>query len=158
MPRPPLIAEDRERPRESRPRITIDWDAETVSFEQCHESRRFLSTGAEPIRVCRFDEIQSVTDFLTGNHRGAGTKAVLSAGRLVHSHSTAADLASIFVSTREGRTRVFANWTNFAQLRDALREIVPESSRPPWTEDPRMMPLFVVGMLGVVGVLIYFLL
>lgn len=153
-----IIAEDEEFLPEGRPRIVFDSASGTVRFEYCHHPRTFLSAGAEPLRVCRLEEITAVSDFLSGEHQGRAIKAVLAAGPLVHSHSTAADLASYFISTRSGRCRVFAHWRNFTELRQALAAIVPEGSRPHWSEDPRMVPLFAAALIVAVCGLIYLLL
>jgi hypothetical protein len=153
-----LIAEDERYPAEDRPRIIFDPQSQTVCFERCHQSRSFLAVGVEPFRVCPFRDIRSVTDFLSGDHRGTAVKAVLAAGPLVHSHSTAADLASYFISTSTGRCRVFSHWQNFAELREALAGIVPVDARPHWSENPRLIPLFAIVLIAIVAGLIYWLL
>lgn len=153
-----LVAEDLGRDASVRPRIIVDFAARTVRFENCHHSRGFLAVGVEPVRVCRFDEITAVSDLLLDEGSDRSMRAVLKAGPLVHVHASADDLASIFVSTRTGRCRVFADWSGFEDLRDVLREIAPRGARPHWSEDPRMFPVYAVVLVVVVSTIIYFML
>ena len=158
MPQQPLIAEDPTFDAASRPRIVIDPMARRVRFEWCHEPRSFLASGVVQLYECNFDDVLSVTDFLTGDRPGGFLRGLLAVGPLVHSHTSAADLASIFISTTHGRCRVFANWTHFDELRESLRQITPTEGRPPLSENPAMIPVFVVAMLAVVAGVVYLML
>jgi hypothetical protein len=149
MPDAPLISEDGTVPEEVRPRIVVDFESGTVTFWRCHHTRSFLASRVQERHVCRFEDILTVSDFLTGGARQPLLRAVLAAGPLMHLDVSASELASIFISTRTGRCRVFSHWTNFADLRSALGAMGSEG-RPPWSEDPRLMPLF-VGAIALVA-------
>jgi len=151
----PLVAEDIRCPFEQRPRISIDPELRIVQFECCHVSRSFFTSGFQPLHTCAFDEIVGIADFLHGSRKAPVTRFILAAGRLISIHVTPQELASTFVITETGRCRMFANWNGFEEVRAQLAEIAPGQSRIPLSEDIRLMPLYVLGMLAVVGGIVW---
>ena len=80
-------------------------------------------------------------------------------GRLIHVNARAEDLASIFVSTAAGRSRIFATWNGFPELRTCLKEISSKHSRlGHWADNPKMMPLFMIAIFAIVFGIIWLLL
>jgi hypothetical protein len=104
-------------------RVSVNLSEQTVTFFNCHQQRSGLGVGFEPERVCSFEELVAVYDFLVGEHREIFLRILLMMGRLIHVNARTEDLASIFVSTATGRSRIFATWNGFPELRTSLREI-----------------------------------
>jgi len=142
-------------PAASGQRIRILKESRTVVFSHCHHSRGAFGLAPEMERVVSFDEILGTRDFLTGSHRGTWLRILLRLG----SPLPAERLASVFISTRFGRARVFASWRGFAEIRRQLHAITAaKSNSVPLSEDPRMIPVFVVLLLGVTAGMIWILL
>lgn len=138
-------------------RIVVDRRQRTVTFENCHLPRSGLGLGCEQRRVCQFEEILAVRDFLIGEHHGRILRLIFLLGHLIHIPTNAKDQGSLWISTPSGRTRVFANWSHFAELRSLLKEICsPQSTKAPWEDDPRMIPVFFVLIFAIVGGIIWF--
>ncbi len=144
-----------ENPDSSGQRVVLNLTQRTASFENCHSPRSGIGEfGFEPIRECSFNEILAVNDFLTGDHRGLFYKLIFA-----FSHVNSGDLASVFISTDFGRSRIFAKWNGFPELRSELRQICSQQSRSGlWEDDPRLMPLFLVLIFAIVGGIIWLLL
>ena len=144
-----------ENPDSSDQRVVLNLTQRTVIFENCHSPRSGIGGfGSEPVRECNFDEILAVNDFLTGNHRGLFYKLIFA-----FSHVNSGDLASVFISTDFGRSRIFAKWNGFPELCSELRQICSQQSRSGhWEDDPRLMPLFLVLIFAIVGGIIWLLL
>ena len=144
-----------ENPDSSDQRVVLNLTQRTASFENCHSPRSGIGGfGFEPIRECNFDEILAINDFLTGDHRGLFYKLIFA-----FSHVNSGDLASVFISTDFGRSRIFAKWNGFPELRSELRQICSQQSRSGhWEDDPRLMPLFLVLIFAIVGGIIWLLL
>ena len=143
-------------PDSSDQRLVLNLIQRTASFENCHSARSGIGGfGSEPVRECNFDEILAVNDFLTGDHRGLFYKIVF-----VFSHVNSGDLASVFISTDFGRSRIFAKWNGFAELRSELRQICSQQSRSGhWEDDPRLVALYLGPlMFAIVGGIIWLLL
>jgi hypothetical protein len=142
-------------PDSSSQRLVLNLTQRTAVFENCHSPRSGIGGfGFEPFRECNFDEILAVNDFLTGDHRGLFYKIIFT-----FSHVNAGDLASVFISTDFGRSRIFAKWNGFAELRSELRQICSQQSRRGhWEDDPRLMPVYVVMIFAIVGGIIWLLL
>jgi len=155
---PTIVCEDPSIPADVRPRIVIDFAEQTVLFENCHESREFLAAGAEPQRLCSFEEILAAHDFFTGERRKPILRLLLKLGWMVNSATTSGDMESIIISTSGGRCRVFAKWQAFDQLREALRQMTEGRSAGHWSDDPRLIPVYVVFFGAVVGGIIWLLL
>ena len=137
-----------ENPDSSDQRVVLNLTQRTASFENCHSPRSGIGGfGFEPIRECNFDEILAVNDFLTGDHRGLFYKLIFA-----FSHVNSGDLASVFISTDFGRSRILAKWNGFPELRSELCQICSQQSRSGhWEDDPRLMPLYLVVMFAIVG-------
>ena len=153
-----LVCEDYDSPADVRRRIVLNFTRRTATFENCHESRAFLSLGSEAIRECRFDELLAVHDFFLGERRLGLLRGVLAAGPLVHSHTTGREMESIIISTAQGRCRVFADWDGFVELREALRKICSASPGGHWSDDPRLIPVYFVVIAAIVAGIIWLLL
>lgn len=117
----------------SQQRVILDPSKRTVVFENCHQPRSGIGISGDAERVCQFEEIHAVHDFLTGNHRGTFLRIVLFLGRLVHAPANASNLGSIFISTASGRARIFANWKGFSELRSRLHQICDEQPARQWS-------------------------
>lgn len=153
-----ITCEDRHFAGPGRRRVVIDLAAATVTFENCHWRRSFLSFGCESIRVCQLDEIAAAHDFLSGKHRDHGIRTVLTLGYLTGNSPSADQLASIFISTAHGRCRVFADWAGFEDFRDTIQHICERTSGGHWSDDPRLIPLYVLAIFAIVGGLLWWLL
>ena len=148
-----------ENPNRNGQRVSVNLSEQTVTFFNCHQLRSGPGVGFEPVRVCSFEEIVDVHDFLVGEHRGTFLRVLLIMGRLIHVNARAEDLASIFVSTATGRSRIFATWNGFPELRTCLKEISSKHSRlGHWADNPHMMPLFMIAMFAIVFGIIWLLL
>ena len=123
-----------------------------------HCPRKFFSSGCEAKRICRFEDLHAAHDFLSGEHHGTFLRTVIRLGHLINVPVKADELGSIFISTDFGRCRVFADWTGFDEFRNEIHEICKQSPRGHWSDDPRMIPLYVVIILGITGGLIWWLL
>lgn len=135
-------------------RVSIDATERTVTFENCHQSRRFTAVGFESVRVCRFDEILAVHDCNSIEHEDCHLldRIVFA---LVHMLQGDGDLGSLFISTATGRSRVFTNWNGFDAFRTTLRQIPTTSQKGYWEDDPRLITLFVVILFTVVIGLVF---
>lgn len=153
-----IVAEDRSCPIPQRPRISIDPEQRTIQFEWCHVSRSFFSAGFQQSYVCSFDDITGTADFLHGSHKAPVTRIILAAGRLISIHVSPKQLASTFIYTETGRCRMFASWHGFEEVRAQLAKIAPGQSRIPLSEDIRLIPLYVLGMLAITGGIVWALL
>jgi hypothetical protein len=144
-----------ENPDSSDQRVVLNLTQRIAIFENCHSPRSGIGGfGFEPIRECNFTEIFAANDFLTGDHRGLFYKLIFT-----FSHVNSGDLASVFISTDFGRSRIFAKWNGFPELRSELRQICSQQSRSGhWEDDPRLMPLFLVLIFAIVGGIIWLLL
>ncbi len=132
--------------------VVLDKTEQTVTFENCHLSKKFLSMGGEAISMCRFDEIVKVTDFLVGENKGFLFRGLM----FFHAHGTA-DLRSIFVYTRQGNARVFAQWKRIEPFRSALLDNCKPSRNGYGIDNPNMAVIYAfVFVLLLVG-LIWFL-
>ena len=142
-------------PDSSGQRLVLNLTQRTAIFENCHSPRSGIGGfGFEPVCECKFAEILAVQDFLTGNHRGLFYRIIFT-----FSNVNAGNLASVFISTDFGRSRIFAKWNGFAELRSELRQICSQQSRRGrWEDDPRLMPVYVVLILAIVGGIIWLLL
>lgn len=137
-------------------RVVLDRIQRTVTFENCHLPRSGLGLGCEQRRVCQFEEIVAARDFLIGEHRGRVLRLIFLLGRLIHIPTNANEQGALWISTQFGRARVFANWSQFAELRSLLREICSQqSTKGHWEDDPRMIPVFVVLIFAIVGGIIW---
>jgi len=126
-------------------RVVLNLTQRKASFENCHSPRSGIGG---------FGEILAVNDFLTGDHRGLFYRLIFA-----FSHVNSGDLASVFISTDFGRSRIFAKWNGFIELRSELRQICLQQSRSGhWEDDPRLMPLYLVVMFAIVGGIIWLLL
>lgn len=140
-------------------RVIVDATRRTVTFVNCHQPRTGLGYGFETERVCDLDEILAVHDFLTGEHRGAFLRMLFFLGHLIHMPVDPGSMESIFVSTTNGRARIFAGWSGFAELRSRLREACSQRSQNgPWTDNPAFLPVFLIVIFAIVGGLIWLLL
>lgn len=83
---------------------------------------------------------------------------LLGLGQATGVHTGGQPLGSMFISTTTGRSRVFAHWRGYAELRTALRELCQDSPGGHWADDPRWMPVYAVVLLAIVGGLIWALL
>ena len=153
-----IICEDPDFPGPDRRRIILDLSEQTATFENCHWPRKSLSSGYDAVCVCRFEDLLAAHDFLSGEHRGRWLRTVLSLGHLTSVAVKPSELESIFISTSFGRCRVFADWNGFEEFRQGLREVCKASPAGHWSDDPRLIPLYVVIMLAVAGGLIWWLL
>lgn len=115
-------------------RIVLDARDQSITFENCHWPRSFWSWRGEERRVCQFEDILAVHDFGLGQHR------------------------SVFISTRFGRCRVFADWEGYAQVREALSRIATVTERGSWEDDPRWIPVYCVVIVAIVAGILYLLL
>ncbi len=132
--------------------VVLDTAQQTVTFENCLVSNKFLSMGGEAISRCRFDEIVKVTDFLVGESKGSLFRGLM----FVHAHGTT-DFGSIFVYTRHGNARVFSQWKGFEAFRTALLEKCKPSRNGYGIDNPNMAVIYAfVFVLLLVG-LIWFL-
>lgn len=153
-----IVAEDRSCPIPQRPRISIDPEQRTIQFEWCHVSRSFFSAGFQQSYVCSFDDITGTADFLHGSHNSPFTRFTLVAGRILSIYVPRKQLASTFVYTETGRCRMFASWHGFEEARAQLAKIAPDQERIPLSEDIRLIPLYVLGMLAITGGIVWALL
>ncbi|MGC1273631.1 MAG: hypothetical protein WBC44_08000 [Planctomycetaceae bacterium] len=124
-----LISED---PTCAGVRIVVDAASRTVTFHHCHIPRSFLTVHSDAVRVCRFDEILAAHDFGPSQQRGFFLLISLAGlGGVDH--------RSLFISTPHGRCRVFANWSHFEELHDALQQVATGTGRGSWEDDPRVI-------------------
>ena len=129
-----LVARNLQYPGPAQQRIVLDARDQSITFENCHWPRGFWTWRGEERRVCRFEDILAVHDFGLGKHR------------------------SVFISTRFGRCRVFADWAGYAPLREALSRITTVTERGSWQDDPRWMPVYVLVIGAIVAGILYLLL
>jgi hypothetical protein len=116
-------------------RITLDAELREVTFLKCLWPKRFFARGPEPLYRCKFGDIHSAGEVGTGS------------------------LRRLIISTRDGRCAVSADWDGFKDLSSALRKISTVTAPGAFFDDPRiLMSTVVVGILGTVGAIIYFLL
>lgn len=136
-------------------KVVIDRQRRVIQFYYCHQPRSGMGIGFEELREIRFDQLHSVRDFLCGNHRGLWLRILLRLGTPISGPA----LASLFVSTDSGRARIFQDWVGFAEMREQLHQITAGNHhRAPLSEDPRMIPVFVVLLLAITGGIIWLLL
>lgn len=138
--------------------MLLDFEQQTVTFENCHQSHHFLATGCDAMHVCPFADLRGANDFLSGDKPGKGIRAVLGLGRITGVHPGAEQLASLFISTATGRCRVFAHWDGYAEFRTAVLERCVDSPGARWSDDPRMIPVYAALMIAVVAGIIWILL
>ena len=153
-----ITCENLDFPGPGRQCVVVDPNTKTVLFECCHCPRGFLSAGYEARRVCTFSDVLATHDFLSGEHRGNWLRTIFTLGQLVDVPDQTKELGSIFISTSHGRCRVFADWRGFPELREAMQQICEPTKAGHWQDDPRWIPVYVIGMLAIVGGLIWWLL
>jgi len=139
-------------------RVEVDFIQRTVLFENCHQPRSGVGFTEREL-ICGFEDICGVRDFLVGQHRGAFYRLLFALAPLAGTAVNARGLSSCFVSTATGRTRIFAEWAGFAEVREALLRISSESScRQPWSDQAWAGPVVAAMALLVTGVIVWLLL
>lgn len=145
-------------PRNPSQRVVVDLEEDTVPSCNCHEPRKFTAIGMEPTRVCGFDEIHAVHDFMTGDHSGWAYRIIFMLGHLIYMPVKDSEMSSIFISTAYGRARIFANWEEFDSLCDGLRHNSSASGVGHWSDNPRLIPVYAVVLVVILTGLIWLLL
>ena len=118
-------------------RVVIDPNQQTVTFENCHLPNQFLPTGADARRTCRFDEITKVNDLLIGENQG-----LLLRGAMSIQGDDPNDLSSIFIYTKFGNARIFADWDNFAELHLSLLKFCKPKRNGYGIDNPNMAVIY----------------
>ena len=139
-------------------RVEVDFNQRTVLFANCHQSRSGLGLTEREL-ICGFEDICGVRDFLVGQHRGAVYRLLFGLAILTGSAVSADGLSSCFISTATGRARIFAGWTGFAEMREALLQISATSAhRPPWSDQAWVGPVVAALALLATAVIVWLLL
>ena len=132
--------------------VVLDLRQQTVTFENCFITSQFLSTGGQSSYRCRFDEIVKVTDFLVGDSKGSLFRGLM----FLRAHGTD-DLRSMFVYTRQGNARVFAQWNGFDSFRATLLEKCKPSRNGYGIDNPNMAVVYAFVLVLLIVGLIWFL-